>query len=623
MFLCGMTATPARAVDPTLQVSYDAQAKPKDAGSFLQLRPNVVQPVFLAVHNPDANKKKRVFVELVVNGKSVEGGKSAPLTVKPGATEKVRLAPPAPKKKGKPEEKGKAAKGPEWKPVAGPPFRFEIRLYEIVPNRANKLLQKVTVKGFQMPQQYADAASVYDSRKGLLTVVMTARGNFFGPECTTRLELPRDRLPDFADSQDGEFERDLAKPGDRKELYVKKLYFRPGSLRGTTQGDIYVTVDGFRRAFIFHHDLAPKDSPDTGSPVTTPAVRLQAPPVIVLGTKLAFPLQVDYTPQEVGGVAGPAPDEVTLEVSVFRDSSKGDLQFRKKLPAPGHRKHELAFALGGPDGALLLKTGERDWTLADLDTKKIQGKLGERFLQIRLLDKQGKVVTWLDKNNRRQKLEYAKTVTFVKGLGGLVAFIKKPSRALFGQDLALEARSKNPDLRLSEVAMFLGKPPADGKVPPTAEEAVPGKGATWAAELTLPEAGKKKVVVSLVAKGQFADGVMHTLTDSFTLRLAKPKVKKPKKDPMFGTIKGKVMLGGRLEQVGVKVLLAPAGDHKKEDEKTKETNKKGAFVFKKLKPGKYKVSSVKNEDAHVKGDKEVEVKAGETAKVTIDITYKP
>jgi hypothetical protein len=506
--------------------------------------------------------------------------------------------------------------------VAGPPFRLQIRLVEIARNNKTKVLQTVAVKRFLIPDQYVTAESKYDSRKGLLTVTVRALENFFGPECVARLELPRNRLPDFVESQDGEFEREITAPGQKKELYVKKLYFRP---QGKTEGYVYVTVDGFERAFIFRHNLAPKDGPDTGSLVRTPAVRLLAPPFIVLGTKLSFPMQVDYTPQEIGGIAGPDPDEVTLEVNVYRDDTRDDLQFHKKLPAPGHRKHALSYALGGPGGALLLKTLVRDWTLADLDTKKIQGKLGERFLQVRLLDQGGKVVEWVDERNRREKLEYSKTIEFVKKLPRLVKFITRPAKRLYGQDLALEARVVHPDLRVSTVAMFLAKPPADGKLPPNAEEALPvkGKDGTWAAELTLPETGKKKVVVGLVAKGRFADGTEHTLTDSFPLALAKPVKPKPKVPPKFGTIKGTVILGGRLEQPGCTVTLVPVDTHKKEDEKETKTNKKGQFKFTKLKPGKYKVSTAKKEDAHVKGDKEVEVKAGKTTKVKIDITYKP
>jgi ribosome-interacting GTPase 1 len=119
----------------------------------------------------------------------------------------------------------------------------------------------------------------------------------------------------------------------------------------------------------------------------------------------------------------------------------------------------------------------------------------------------------------------------------------------------------------------------------------------------------KKVVDITV---RFTNGVGASDTKSAKVELVDPP-------PPSGTIKGKVLEGGR-PQAGLKVALTDEKGATAID--AKKSNDKGEFVFENVKPGTYKVASTKP-DSKTEGAETVGVEVDKTSEVTISLTRKP
>jgi hypothetical protein len=577
---------------PRLLVRYDdPKNQPLAADEDLALRPNLAQPLYLAVEPGKTNKT--VVVELRVNGRPV--AKTAAIPLEGGGSKQPVVF-------GKPSPLPKQDK--DWPPVLGPPFAFDILLSEVGRDNKEKELQRTSFSRFLLPPDYVRASSEYDSNRKVLTVTVEAREGFFGPPCPVELVLPGDRLPGFAESRDRAVRCELTRAGEKKKLYVKSLRFRP---REDMTGYAYLTVDRCERAFVFKHDLGAKDGPDPGVPERTNRVRLQAPPFVLAGGDFPFRFQVDYRPQQSGGGAGPHPDEVVLEVVLSEDGTEKGEQFRKRFP-PGYRRKRLSYAPAGPDGALVFRTEVADWTVADLDARKLEGALGRRFVRVRLLDRKNSEVLAGENGD----LADSRTVEFVEKLPPVVTFAAKPATAEQDSKLVLQARP-HPELAVRGLWVFLGEP-ENGKPPKSAVRAAPApdQELAWVAELTVPSpADKKPIHVRLLAEGHFADGAPVTATDAFALQVVPPP-------PPRGIIQGKVTFADR-PQPGCKVTLRVKKNNQWEKKDEAATNPSGEFAFKDLEPGTYQVSTFKPQDPAARGEKEVAVKARQATRADLDL----
>jgi hypothetical protein len=610
---------------PRLLVSYERKTPPTAIEGDLQLRPNVEQPVFLAVECPANAQAKKVRVELWADGKPVDGA-MCELDVNPGGKpQPVTFGKPMPAKdKEKPPAKEKEKK--EWPAVTSFPFQFEIRLLEIQPNMA--LLHTVAVKEVMVPRQYVRVSSEYNGKDGTLTVTATPEAGFVGPKCPVELVLPADRLPGPVDliSKDKTLVRHIAKGDPPAKLSIDDLHFPSSDRRGT----IYVNIDEFQRAYRITHQFrsGPNVPPDTGITVTDSEVRLNAAPFALPAKKFPFRFEVDYAPQQIGGKTGPGRDEVVLEVSIIarKKDKKEDIQFQAKMPRPGHRFQKLHFTPAGPEGTLTLRAEVRDWAMTDVDTSKFPEISGPRIVKISLLDRQSnKVIRWQGKDEQgRDKsydLEDAKVVKFAKALPPLVVFgPNRPSKAAFGKRLVVQARAAVPEFKVSKVQVFTGEA-ENGKIPPRATEArlVPDQEGIWEAEVAMPEKGEM-LPVNLVATGSFSDGEKLTSTDTINVKLEPPPTPR-----MLGDIAGKITIrDGDLAQGGAKVVLYSLDkDAKPPAEKEKEikptmSDEKGMYKFVDLKPGTYKIKCSKGK---LKGEAEVTVEMDKVAKVDIDLLF--
>src|SRR5262249_28026930 len=130
------------------------------------------------------------------------------------------------------------------------------------------------------PPQYVEVSSIaYDPTQKQLRVDIRALPQFSGPPCPVELDLLPERIPGFIRDQKrvGTYRTLLQKEkGGQASLFAEKLRFEDID-RGN--GLVYVTVDGYKRAFIFETSFV-----RTGNVVqpkrvtgTIPSLRVLAP----------------------------------------------------------------------------------------------------------------------------------------------------------------------------------------------------------------------------------------------------------------------------------------------------------------------------------------------------------
>jgi hypothetical protein len=568
--LCGMlTAAPARAADPNLRIKYATDPKGKWRNLVndynISLRPNVEQAVSFRVYYPGTETKKRnVVVELVVDGK-VE--KPVRLTLNPGDDTPVSF--------GKPKQ-----------PIAFKPCKsFEVRLLDTT--AANRrLLQKVVAGRILQAFQYLTASSRYDSQAKRLQVVVTARDGFTGPPCDVELVLPKAELPENIGKR---FNATLKKAGDEVKLEADNLEFKLNN----TPRSIYLTVDGYTRAFIFRHKFRQAAGPDIGTIDSKPSVRiLNAEPEFVAGMPYNFGIAVDYSPQ---GKAQAQPGEVQLELGLYKDEN--DLkksEFQPRILGPGVKKQELQYSLDGDQGAIILKPVITDWVAKPFKTKGYQGPY---WLVVRLLDKDGKPIADIKESKKK--------ITFFAKERSPVVFVDPPKKAQMGEEVTFKVKPRNPEFKITEGKIFVGEKP----LPDSPKLVESDEKGVWIAKLTMPN--MPKVAVKMLAKGRYGDGPVKNGEGEANLTLKKPRP--------TGKLKVTVDFLGT-PVANFKVTLIQTGKLKKKVKEVGMTDKDGVLRFKGLEPGEY-IVEVENKLGNIRGKSEpVTVEANDTAEAKVTAT---
>ncbi len=570
----------------------------------LHLRPGVEHTVFVFVRNEE-EQPVNVTVELRAG--------VAPGDVPVAGAMGTRLAPggnvytyvplgaaPAPPPAGQAE-----AKPPALVPLKPQPIRVRAL------DDKGKLLDEEEIR-IANPADYVqvDAADAYDPATQTLTLKVTAGQDFAGPPGRVELVLRPDRIPSLlpADRREGTFAGELKAPGDEVVLVAPKLRLADVAERN---GLVYVTVDGYARAYTFFTTFAASGGKRTPRLVEEPVLRLTPPVASQPVASMPVALEADNLPR--GG---------RLELGFDRNNDHVFSPKQNELTLlPGGRRNTYSFALA--NGAVRLKGTAEDWVLP-LDTTDV---FGRRDLRLRLLNAAGQPIKVCDSRVSPEhpswKEEAAATraeAMFPEITGQVILdgdppaalhFVGFPPKLVRGQPIPLQA-SGTAASGIKRVVFFPGKPGPDGKPPADAKPVegklvnapVPDADKVWAAPLPVPTTAKATYEVT----AQFTSAVDLGASQTVVIQLVDA--------PVVASIEGTVKQGGR-GQPGVTVVLRDAQNAARD---SVTTDAKGKYIFKSVPAGPYRVIATKTAD-FTRGETPVEVLPGEQKK-DVDLSLK-
>ncbi len=613
-----LCAAPARAAEKgQFKLWFSLTSNSADAKDFTLLRPNQTQDLYLFVKST-ATADEEVTVEVLAGDKPIEGGtvtfvaakgftlvrlgKAAPAGEKP-------LAPPAPGAPPPPP--------PELAPLTGA-LKFTLRGKDKDGKPVD--LEEVTNVAVAKPSKYVEISAksykldVNADIKNRLEFKIKAGSNFpGGTKCRVELVLDPNRIPGLVEGpREGNWGGFLQNPGDVLTLRADNLKFDDTGAKpdASTNGLVYLTIDGYERAVIFNSSFPRKAGIEATLqevPDTQTIVRLKAP---VFGDNAKpFPvaLELDNTP-----------DKSVTEIGLDR-SGEGTFSTKASeitVVGSGDRKQQILVNPAFPGHALQLKTIVADWNTV-LD---VADTFGKRLLRFRLLksltpapgDEAGNLATFLDiAKDKRGANEILAEVIF-DGAPAKLKFVGFPKQLERGAPLPVKALTPVPESGIKEVVFFLGKPSPDGKAPPDAvkvrglrvdDKALDAKTGLFEARLDAPTDAKGKVDVT----AQVTNGAGLVATETVQIELIPAKGAAGGAAPAGkASIEGKVVQGDR-PQPNLPVLLRDAAGGVKD---TTMTDDKGGFLFKEVLPGTYRVFASKTGDS-TKGETIVQVQEGQ------------
>ena len=596
-------AAPLRAAEqnPDLDIHFGVKAG-VDLGATFKLRPTLQQPLFIFVLNNTDKPVDDVTVELLADGAPVEG------TVQHVAVEaKSRVQVVFGKPAAPPPPAPPAPGAPPAKPQ--PPTLQEVKgaLQVAVLDKDGKKKLATADLPVARPEDYVQVTAVsYNTEpksgepKNTFIVHLKGLGGFGGPASHVELVVGRDGIPDLIDSPHKEGTRSgYLGPTGELTLKAENLEFEGGV---ATSGLVYLTVDGWERAFTFYTTF-PTSGGQAGIPTQVqniPTVRLVAPEAANPGAPLPVTVQLDLN----GPVAG---QKVALAFDRGNDQTyseeNGDL-----VMFPGDRDVRMLVGVS-PEGALLLQPQVQDWK----KTWDVSNVFGSRTLQVQVLTKNGTPVKdgiydvedvtrkdWTRVRSFEQwktKPAVVKTVRLDAAPPEGITFTF-PASLNRGADLPVQAWSAD-DLKkhedIKQVFFYIGRPGPDGAPPPTALK-VAGKWdekiKKWTAVLPAPPAptdlkGKVDVTATFVKTTDVpANGTV-------TVQLVDPAAAGAAAVPKGAHIAGTVVEGG-LPQPGLEVRLQ---DDKGVLKDSVKANAKGEYLFLDVPAGSYQVTSAKGPDS--------------------------
>jgi hypothetical protein len=577
----------AAAQAPKVQLQFGHAPTATDLRDIVFLRPNVAQELFFFVKNDEATPQK-VKVQLLSNGEPLL---QKEVTVAAGKVERVNL--------GKPPEPGKPAPKPE--PLEG---ALSVRLLD----DKGATLGKVFPMEVTRPSEYIEAPTVRyvppdKGRPGRLVVRVKAAKEFAGPPARVELLIRPDRIDGYDPTQPrkGVYGGNLSRPGEELFLVAEDLRFKDD---GAHHGPVYLTIDGYDRAFTFNVTFPPAGGSPTSPPkVTQRGLALNAPPFAAPKADLNVGVEVDNAPSDA---------RVRLDVRSQVLDEKDELVYRYSEVAQfqGDRQKLLLFAPTGPHGGLLFQPQLRDW-----DVKvNLSAVFGETALRVRMLDDKGEPVEILDS----RRVEPAADKQLVQDISldpsapKDVRFILLPKSVPPGQTFTALATSDDAVATVDRVVFFVGKPGPDGKLPvdPAPVPGVPAEAKNtknlWTGDFFVPSAQKDFIEVSV----QFIK--KNKLVAVKTARVAiGPAVAAGGMGK--SSITGQVVQGGRPQPNVLMTLRDTAGVLRA----TTRSNAKGEYQFRDLDPGSYRITGLKTAD-NTRGTVTVAVGPGEQKVLTAE-----
>jgi hypothetical protein len=546
------------------------------ARSAPRLRPNTPQALFVFVKNPD-DQPRKVAVEWQAAGLPGDAIR-ADVEVPAGETKLVPF-------------KLKPAAGDKPLDLKGP---LVLRLLD---KDGKELDQPKPVELDVRPaRDYVDCKPpTYDPVKGTLSIgVRVLPNTISGPDCPVRLVLRKDRISGLiCDGPELVFEAALpAAGGEYLPLTITGLRFDDD--RADEKGLVYVTVDGYDRAFGYAVSFA--NQPSDPAPLRGRTVRLVMPDAVATDGPGAAPVTVEVDR------ADPAA-RLRLEISRRKDGGPWEILGRKDNA--GGRDRQVQF-LGGADGGLLFQVSVKDWQFR----AKVQHRRDKWWMRAVLTDRD-------DKDGRRALVD-PKEVVFDDSPPADVRLVSVGDAELHDNEdvvkvvraKALRVRAAGGDAEsgIGRVRFFFGKPVKDQ--PPPDARVVRGvrRGDVWEAELPLTP--DEKGAVTLTA--QFVNGVGLS-------KFAKASVELTQPAPPKTTIRGKVTMNGVPQKDARVWLLDPKTNMVLYGDRGLKVNPdNGEYVFADVKPRDYLIYAVGLNEQD-KGQAQVEVKASEVVSKDIAI----
>jgi hypothetical protein len=452
------------------------------------------------------------------------------------------------------------------------------------------------------PDEYVeDPRLEFDGSNNRLTATIKTKPNFTGPPARVELVLRSDRFPGLVKGQKktGSYGGWLSRTGELN-LLAEDLQFRNAVDR---IGLVYMTIDGYERAFTYYANLPPKGAWQLRR-IDNPIIRLNTPGFAMAGAPSKVGLEMDNLPAES-----------TAHLGLYRDPSCAVIEGELEKHSP-ERDARILMSPLGPNGALLFRTEVSDW-LTKLQTADI---FGPRTLCLQLLSKEGKV-GFIDSRgpilDKEGKPLLTKSIEIGLKIDGSppekVAFLDFPKQLVRGSDLPVKATGVDPESGIAKVVFFTGKPQDDGKIPPTATK-VEGKETNkgvYEGKLQAPTDKKGTFDVSVA----FINGVGMETIKTVQIELVDAKAATG-----GATITGTVEFGGnRLPEQEV-LLRDPQGNVKDSTKTGKDGDARGQFTFKNVVPGTYQIVAV-NSALRATGQAAVQVGA-EDKKLTEPIVLR-
>jgi hypothetical protein len=346
------------------------------------------------------------------------------------------------------------------------------------------------------PDSYARATAKYypgEEKKKIgsrfeVTVTLDPKFLFFGPACRVDLDLRPERIERLIPQKQGRFGGSLASDKQKLILEATNLTFEGGK---NTNGFVYLTVDGYRRAYVYDVNFYITGTEGTVPGVTQRLVRLAVPRYAQPSDQ--FPVTI-----EADGISRRGRER--LRLGVLSEDKKGEGDVFTYLPDfTEPRSERLRFAEGPRGGTLVFHPEVKDWST----TLDLSGIVGPTKLQLLVVDEKGEPQDVRDGNlpgtTLIKKAVVQEIVLDDSPPDQLVLDATRP--AYRGKNLAVRALAADAQSGIASVLFYLGKPIPDGKLPPDTVRALgkPGKKPDlWVAELPVAADQKSPLPVSVL-----------------------------------------------------------------------------------------------------------------------------
>ena len=477
--------------------------------------------------------------------------------------------------------------------LAGPPpFKLQLHI------QAKNLLpiQRDLKLFIREPRDYVAPTASFDPTDSLLRVVVEPKGEraFIGPRLLVAQLVFG---PDVKASKTGDFKGVLTGPDQKCTLVAENLAFE----RALTEGDVYLKVDGYDRAFVY----PVKDNAKGAINPLPPGdirVRIGVPRYARPNAKFDVPLEID----------GPLNGDYKVRVGLDRTGSGEDPPAPDMQEFDGLRQQGATLSFS-PEGKLICQTEVRDWR-AQFDTSDILGRNIWFRVSVATKGEKGKydkkvaltaapesrpllAKTETDDREKEIKSVFARVSQDLSAPEGIKLELPKDKEWAIGAPLEVRVfirDRKESQAPIAKVVLFRGKAPKDDKTEIkdddilAVDESPDPKQREW--KFTLP-AQTKAETLTLSVQITTRTGVKAVLTDAITFKAGSTAKK-------LYTVKG-IVLRGDLAQGGAEVMLMDAN---KKVKLTVKSDEKGAFVFENVEPGIYIVASQQTKFQKLYGD---------------------
>ncbi len=470
--------------------------------------------------------------------------------------------------------------GPDKLELIGPP-PFKVQLHVQAKNLPLRKRELHLV--IREPKDYVAATAAYNPTEGVLRVDVEPRGEktFIGLH-----QLPVQLVlgPDVKPTKQGNFKQTLTGFGQKPALlFAEEFAFE----RKLSEGDVYLKVDGYDRAFTYQ---VKENASGAINPRSDSEIRVRIGSAAPVGgvPRYAKPSKVFEVPLEIDG---PLSGDYKVRVGLDRTGDTVEPVGDDLQELAGLRQQKVTLSVS-PEGKLVCKAEVSDWRVqfATEDLARVNIKF--RVSVIR----QGEKVKLAVVPESRPLVARTATddrASDVKSVFALVTLddskpegikLALPKDNEWPVETPLEVRAsikerKATQAPIARALLIRGKGPKDDKEEPDvlAEGVFDPKQKDW--KFTLPgQAKPEPLTVSVLFTT--VTGAKDLATDTISFKLGAGGKK-------LYTVKGRVVYAER-GQPDLDVTLM---DGKRNVKGTAKTGEGGAFVFTNVEPGIYFVES--------------------------------